>query len=177
MCKERIFYKNLLKNLAGWNLELQLFNQEHIQASREKPRFFYLVLLYYFDCFLFLFIIGVGGIEYLRYCGPSNQGKFIAFQALFRAALNEANFTKTLASLTLMVFVKEINFCRKMNKKIELDSFDLSWFNFYEQCYDFWFFDFVANTLSFTRGISLPKSLVHLWQKSFCFQEKSTKNP
>ena len=26
------------------------------------------------------------------------------------------------------------------------------------------------------RGISLPKNLVHLWQKSFCFQEKSIKN-
>ena len=29
--------------------------------------------------------------------------------------------------------------------------------------------------MSRSRGISLPKNLVHLWQKSFCFQEKSIK--
>ena len=29
------------KNLAGWNLEQQPFNQERIQAALEKPRFFY----------------------------------------------------------------------------------------------------------------------------------------
>ena len=32
-------------------------------------------------------------------------------------------------------------------------------------------------TLHSARGVSLSKNLVHLCQKSFCFQEKSVKNP
>ena len=41
VCNVHTVYKNLLKNLAGWNLESQSFNEKPIQAFQEKPRFFY----------------------------------------------------------------------------------------------------------------------------------------
>ena len=34
-----------------------------------------------------------------------------------------------------------------------------------------------ATELTQSKGHFTPKNLVHLWQKSFCFQEKSIKNP